>query len=89
MGHCLVAYDIHSDTLRRNMGRLLESSGTRLQRSVFVVRLSDGEKKQLEAFVQEKLEDGDSLLILPCCASCLNKARLAEQTDTLRTSFFI
>ena len=45
MGHCLVAYDIHSDTLRRNMGRLLESSGTRLQRSVFVVRLSDGEKK--------------------------------------------
>ena len=89
MDHYLVAYDIHSDTLRRNMGRLLESSGTRLQRSVFVVQLSDREKKQLEAFVREKLEEDDSLLILPCCASCLNKARLAEQTIPKRTSLFM
>ena len=44
MGHCLVAYDIHSDALRREMGRRLESLGTRLQRSVFVVRLSASEK---------------------------------------------
>lgn len=89
MGYCLVAYDIHSDALRRSMGRLLENSGVRLQRSVFVTRLSEGEKKRLETFVREKLEDGDSLLILPCCTTCLNRARLSGQEKPDPISLYI
>lgn len=71
------------------MGRLLENCGIRLQRSVFMVRLSAGGKKRLEAIARDKLEDGDSLLILPCCAACLDKARLAERATPERISIFI
>lgn len=78
MGYCLIAYDISSNSLRQHISKKLEHKGMRLQKSVFIVKLTSSEMQTLESWIREKLEDGDSLLILPCCASRLTKAKLVE-----------
>ncbi len=88
MGYSLIAYDVHSNSVRQHLSKKLERKGMRLQKSVFVVKLSSAEVHELEDWVQTKMEDGDSFLILPCCASCLRNARFAEKDAPISYSVF-
>lgn len=72
----LIAYDIADDRRRRRAARLLEKRGIRLQRSVFVAEGGAGTLRALERELEDLLEEGDSLLILPCCESCFASARM-------------
>lgn len=38
MGYYLVTYDVQSDKARRGLTKLLENLGTRLQKSVFLLK---------------------------------------------------
>lgn len=76
MQRSLIAYDITGERGRAAMARKLEKAGRRLQKSVFLVECSEGRLSRLERELQELLKDGDSLLVLPLCASCEKKARI-------------
>ncbi len=89
MGYSLIAYDVHSNSVRQHLSKKLKRKGTRLQKSVFVVKLSSAEVHELKEWVQTQMEDGDSFLILPCCASCLRKARFAEKDAPISYSVYV
>lgn len=76
MQRCLIAYDITGERGRAAMARKLEKAGRRLQKSVFLVEGSEGRLSRLERELQELLEEGDSLLVLPVCAACQTRARI-------------
>ena len=78
MEYSLVAYDVQSNKARRSVTKLLENVGTRLQKSVFFVKANAKQLRDIEKAACEKLEEGDSFLIIPCCESCLQKAKFTE-----------
>lgn len=76
MQRCLIAYDVASTQARSAIARKLEKAGRRLQKSVFIVECGEGRLLRLERELQDLLEDGDSLLVLPLCATCQKRARI-------------
>lgn len=89
MSLSLIAYDVHRNSVRLALSKRLEKTGTRLQRSVFVVEQQGDALKELEDWAREKLEDGDSLLVLPFCSSCLAKARFADAHSDTGCAVFV
>lgn len=90
MGYSLVTYDIQADSTRASLAKRLEQSGgIRVQRSVFVISLPRPKIGDMESWAREKMKDGDSLLVLPFCASCLDKARITEANRDKSLSVFI
>lgn len=79
MGYCLIAYDVQGNSARLRLSKRLEKNGIRIQKSVFVAKLSQSQIQDLENWAGNELEDSDSLLILPCCEACLAKALFAEE----------
>lgn len=71
----LIAYDISRTGARDAISRRLEKKGRRVQKSVFMVDLAPQAMAGLEQELQECLEEGDSLLILPLCLHCLESSR--------------
>jgi CRISPR-associated protein Cas2 len=71
----LICYDISQNRRRSKVARILEKSGTRLQKSVFMV---DFNKEQIIS-MQKKLEiyikTGDSLIFMPSCRNCFGEAQ--------------
>lgn len=76
MRRCLIAYDVATLKTRNALARRLEKAGRRIQKSVFVVEGSLPALQRLEHELHLLLNQGDSLLILPICASCLASATL-------------
>lgn len=86
MRHCLIAYDISEDRIRRKVSGLLEEYGVRLQKSVFMLEITSNSVLQnLENKILAILADTDSLMILPCCKTCFAEAHVysPEQSLTL------
>ena len=78
MQRFLISYDISSNKSRRYAAKILKNVGERIQRSVYLV---EGTEKEIESVynkISDLLEENDSLLVLPCCASCWDKALFAR-----------
>lgn len=57
----VVSYDIVDDVRRRRVARLLEDEAVRMQKSLFEVRLTERQARDLLARLEMLLGEGDSL----------------------------
>ena len=71
----LVCYDIRDDRRLRRVAKLLEGHGTRVQYSVFRVRLTTKEEERLRWRLTQETEVEDSWLIIPLCEACADRVR--------------
>lgn len=62
----VITYDISDDRRRRRIARLLEEVGTRVQFSVFELRVSDRKLGDLIEAAEAELSDGDGLRVYVC-----------------------
>lgn len=72
--YVVIAYDIEKDRKRREVVKLLQPWGRRVNKSVFECFLSDTELKKLKAKLEQKVKKGsDSILCYPLCVDCIDK----------------
>jgi CRISPR-associated protein Cas2 len=86
MAH-LITYDIENDKLRTSIAKIIIGKGAmRVQKSVFYADLSAQQTSLLfEALkaMQEELENGDNIVIIPLFESMLNKMVIIGQNPRL------
>jgi CRISPR-associated protein Cas2 len=66
----LVSYDVRDPKRLRQVAKLLESYGTRVQYSVFRCRLDGEALERLHWQLSQVMEDVDDLLVIPLCNRC-------------------
>ena len=72
-----VCYDIQDDRRRLKIAATLKDFGTRVQRSVFEVRLNDRDLKRLKRRLEAHLHpEEDSLRLYPLCGACETKIHI-------------
>ena len=72
--YVVIAYDIEKDRKRREVVKLLQPWGRRVNKSVFECFLSDTELKKLKLKLAQKVKKGaDSILFYPLCVDCIDK----------------
>jgi len=72
--YVVIAYDVESDRKRREVVKLLQPWGRRVNKSVFECFLSDTELKKLKTKLKNKVKKGsDSILLYPLCVDCIDK----------------
>jgi CRISPR-associated protein Cas2 len=74
----LVSYDVRDPKRLRQVAKLLESYGSRVQYSVFRCRLDVEMLERLHWQLSQVMEDVDDLLVIPLCNHCA--ARVAEHS---------
>ncbi|MBQ9275937.1 MAG: CRISPR-associated endonuclease Cas2 [Succinivibrio sp.] len=79
----LICYDIHDNSVRGRAFRLLKKNAQRAQKSVFIFEGTDTKLKDLESRLSQMIEDGDSLMVVPCCDSCFARARMYGGSEEL------
>jgi CRISPR-associated protein Cas2 len=78
----LISYDVRDDKRRRRTAKFLEGQGDRVQFSVFRLYVSRRQLLQVRLELQRRMEDPDSLLIIPIPdAVARNLPRLHESED--------
>lgn len=73
----LIAYDISDDKSRNKVFKLLKNQGKKVQKSIFFINADRNKIYIIESFIKNLLKDDDSLLIMPCCESCIKNARIS------------
>ena len=71
----LVSYDVRDPKRLRQVAKLLESYGSRLQYSVFRCRLDVEMLERLHWQLSQIMEDVDDLLVIPLCNRCAGESR--------------
>ena len=71
----LLLYDVRDDRRLRQVAKILEGSGRRVQYSVFVCKLSETELERLCWELAKVLQDEDDLLVVELCKRCREKLR--------------
>jgi len=66
----LVSYDVRDPKRLRQVAKVLESYGARLQYSVFRCRLDAEMLERLHWQLSQIMEDVDDLLVIPLCDRC-------------------
>ncbi|GIW99935.1 MAG: hypothetical protein KatS3mg111_3268 [Pirellulaceae bacterium] len=69
----LVTYDVRDPKRLRQVAKLLESYGERIQLSVFRCRLDRVHLEKLHWELNQIMAEEDDLLVIPLCASCAAK----------------
>jgi CRISPR-associated protein Cas2 len=80
----VIAYDIEDDKRRRQVSKLLEAVGLRVNKSVFECLLSEARLVKLQGHIAKKTVRGDSVLYYLLCRSCIEKVERSG-TDGLPT----
>jgi CRISPR-associated protein Cas2 len=72
----MVCYDISNDRKRTYLAKILGAYGNRVQESVFEVRVSEAQLKELRQRLQDAAgeEDYANVRFYPLCANCRAKA---------------
>ena len=83
MRRFLISYDISNNKSRKTAANLLLDLGERIQRSVYIIEATENALNSLSSKITDLLEDTDSLLILPCCHACWEKARFAHAKKSI------
>ena len=69
--HCVVvAYDVSNGRRRDHIAKVLLGFGERVQKSVFECRVSDRERRRMEAAVRSLLGPRDCVRYYEVCAAC-------------------
>lgn len=69
----LVSYDVRDAKRLRKMAKTLEGYGTRVQYSVFRVRLDTLALEKLHWELNQVMTNEDDLLVIPLCPSCAGR----------------
>lgn len=70
-GTYLICYDVADRRRLRRVAKLMEQHGLRVQRSVFVCRLSPSRRERLEARLRRIIHpERDAVSLYPVCARC-------------------
>lgn len=69
----LITYDIRDPKRLRRVAKKLESYGTRIQFSVFRVRVDTESLEKLHWELNQIMASEDDLLVIPLCAACAQK----------------
>jgi len=77
MNFCLISYDICDDPRRTRIHDLLRNHGTRVQKSVFEVRLPDRKLQELQNKLSKMLDPTvDSIRLYRVCRRCLSSVEI-------------
>lgn len=78
----IAAYDVSEDARRARLAALLQTTGDRVQRSVFVLSLDDGELQELQERAGQIIDvDHDSLYLFRQCGTCWDVLDCVGQAD--------
>lgn len=69
----LISYDVRDPKRLRKVAKMLEGYGTRIQYSVFRVRLEQAALEKLHWELSRIMASEDDLLVIPLCNSCAGK----------------
>ena len=71
----LVTYDVRDDRRLRQVAKLMEGHGERVQYSIFRCRLTATMLERLRWELARIVEPADSILIIPLCNRCSGNVR--------------
>ena len=69
----IIAYDVEDDRRRRQVAKLLEAIGKRVNKSVFECFLTEGQFEKLRRGIGKRVTRYDSVLYYPLCRSCIER----------------
>ena len=69
----LIAYDVRDPKRLRKVAKILEGYGSRIQYSIFRVRVDRQTLEKLHWELNQVMEAVDDLLVMPICKSCASK----------------
>jgi CRISPR-associated protein Cas2 len=69
----VIAYDVEDDRRRRQVAKLLEASGKRVNKSVFECFLTDGQLEKLRGKIARRVTRYDSVLFYRLCRDCIER----------------
>ena len=69
----MVAYDVEDNKRRRQVAKLLEAVGKRVNKSVFECFLTDGQMAKLKHCIEKRVTRYDSILYYHLCKSCIER----------------
>lgn len=85
----VAAYDVTRDDRRARLAALLQATGDRLQRSVFLVTIDSDDLDDLQARAAAVIDpDQDSLYLFRQCASCWDDVVCVGQADPPEKTLF-
>ena len=80
----LITYDVRDAKRLRRVAKKLEGYGTRIQYSVFRVRVDRQTLEKLHWELNKIMEDEDDLLVIPLCNGCacrVSEHSTGDQSD--------
>lgn len=69
----LITYDVRDPKRLKQVAKKLESYGTRIQYSVFRVRVDNQGLEKLHWELSQIMDKEDDLLVIPLCCNCAEK----------------
>ena len=69
----VIAYDVEDDRNRRQVAKLLEGSGKRVNKSVFECFLTERQLEKLKSKIAINITRYDSVLFYRLCRSCIER----------------
>ena len=69
----VIAYDVEDDRRRRQVAKLLESTGRRVNKSVFECFLTGSQFRKLRQKIDAEVTSYDSILYYSLCRNCIEK----------------
>lgn len=69
----VIAYDVEDDRKRRQVAKLLEESGQRVNKSVFECFLTEHQLERLSEKISRQISRYDSVLYYRLCRSCIER----------------
>lgn len=80
MHRYVICYDVTDDKRRRLIVEALKDHGHRVQYSVFECNLDEKTLLKLQYRLQRLKDGGDSIMIYPLCANCMEKVIVMGQS---------
>ena len=78
MPNYLVCYDIGENSERTRLARMLKKHGKRMQKSVFMIDISDVALKKLQQGIPGMLEEEDSVIFFALCKNCAENSQVCS-----------
>jgi CRISPR-associated protein Cas2 len=87
----IIAYDITDDKMRNNVSKLLESVGTRRNKSVFECMISESQLKKIQLELPKLIDTStDTVLIYRVCLDCYVKSEtIGKNTLSIGSTIMI
>jgi len=85
----VVCYDIADDVRRSRIANCLLDFGARVQESVFIANLEEGDAKRMEQRLERLVHANlDKMHIFELCAACCQRTRVLGAAETVEDREF-